>query len=132
MHAEAPVRRERPIGNRTLLAHTRGTQSRGSGSRQLGAPLGGYFPNRARSVGPKNEMSRWLAGLRVAVRSIVRRTRVEEELDEEIQHHLQCEIAEGLKAGLSPADAQHAARRTLGNIEHAKKQVRDARRSLDR
>jgi predicted permease len=72
-------------------------------------------------------MSRWLVGLRVALRSIVRRKRVEEELNEEIQHHFQCQVDEGLKAGLTPADAERAARRALGNIEYAKEQVRDAR-----
>ena len=72
-------------------------------------------------------MSRWLARLRVALRSIVRRRRVDEELNEEIQHHLERQIDEELKGGLSPADAEHAARRALGNIEHAKEQLRDAR-----
>jgi putative ABC transport system permease protein len=72
-------------------------------------------------------MSRWLARLRVALRSIVRRRRVDEELNEEIQHHLERQIDEELKAGLSLADAEHAARRALGNIEHAKEQLRDAR-----
>jgi predicted permease len=72
-------------------------------------------------------MSRWLAELRVAVRSIVRRKRVEEELTEEIRHHLERQIDEELKAGLSLADAEHSARRALGNIEHAKQEVREAR-----
>lgn len=72
-------------------------------------------------------MSRWLAGLRFALRSIVRRRREEEELTEEIQDHLERQIEEELKAGRSLADAERAARRALGNIELSKQQVRDAR-----
>jgi predicted permease len=72
-------------------------------------------------------MFRWLAGLRVALRSIVRRSRVEDELNDEIQDHLERQIDEELKAGLSFADAERAARRALGNIERAKEQVRDER-----
>ena len=72
-------------------------------------------------------MSRWLARFRIALRSIVRRRRVDEELNEEMQHHLERQIDEELKTGLSPADAERAARRALGDIEQAKEQLRDAR-----
>jgi putative ABC transport system permease protein len=72
-------------------------------------------------------MSRWFTRLRVALRSIVRRTRVDDELNDEIQDHLERQIDEELKAGLSLADAERAARRALGNIERAKEQVRDER-----
>ena len=59
-------------------------------------------------------MARWLAGLRVALRSIVRRTRVERELNEEIQYHLERQVDAGLKAGLSLEDARYAALRAMG------------------
>ena len=52
-------------------------------------------------------MFRWLAGLRVALRSVARPTRVEEELDEEMQFHLERQIEEGLEAGLSTAEARY-------------------------
>ena len=41
-------------------------------------------------------MARWLNGLRVALRSVLRRKRVEQELNEEIQYHVERQIAEGL------------------------------------
>jgi predicted permease len=72
-------------------------------------------------------MFRWFSGIRVALRAILRRTRVEQELNDEIQHHFQRQIDEGLKTGLSSAAAERAARRTLGNVESAKQQVREAR-----
>ena len=72
-------------------------------------------------------MSRWLAGLRVALRSIVRRQRVEDELDEEIQYHLERQIDEGLKAGLAPEEARYAALRAMGAIDKSKDECRDLR-----
>ena len=59
-------------------------------------------------------MLRWLTGLRVALRSLVRRRRVEDELDEEMQYHLERQIDEGLNAGLAPDEARYAALRAMG------------------
>ena len=72
-------------------------------------------------------MSRWLAGLRVALRSLFRRHRVEEELDEEIQYHLERQIDEGLKDGLAPDEARYAALRAMGAIARSKEECRDLR-----
>ena len=71
-------------------------------------------------------MSR-LHGLRVALRSLVRRTRVEAELDEEVQYHLERQIQEGLKAGLTPEQARDAALRAMGPIDKSKEECRDLR-----
>lgn len=72
-------------------------------------------------------MSRWLAGIRVALRSVVRRRRVEDELNEEIQYHLERQIDEGLSAGLSPEEARYAALRAMGAIGKSKEECRDVR-----
>src|SRR5215831_7401483 len=74
-------------------------------------------------------MFRWLSGLRVALRSLVFRRRVEEELDREMQYHLQRQIDEGLKAGLSPEEARYAALRAMGAITKSKEECRDMRRT---
>jgi predicted permease len=73
-------------------------------------------------------MSRWLTQLRVALRSILRPHRVEDELNEEMQYHLDLEIRERRRSGLSPADARHAALRAMGAIEKSKDECRDLRR----
>src|SRR5687767_15744113 len=73
-------------------------------------------------------MSRWIAGLRAAFRSVVYRRSAEDELEEEIQHHLEREIAEGLKAGLAPVEARYAALRAMGAIAKNKDECRDLRR----
>jgi putative ABC transport system permease protein len=72
-------------------------------------------------------MTRWLDGLRVALRSIFFRRRVEAELAEEMQDHLERQIDEGLGAGLSAEDARYAALRAMGAIEKSKEESRDLR-----
>src|SRR5437773_6667804 len=72
-------------------------------------------------------MFRWLTGLRVALRSSIHRNRVEEELDEELKYHLEREIDERVKAGLTPKEARYAALRAMGAIGKSKDECRDAR-----
>ncbi len=72
-------------------------------------------------------MSRWLSGLRVALRSMVRRRRVEDELNEEFQYHLERQIDEGLHSGLTPTEARNAALRAMGAVDKSKEECRDLR-----
>src|SRR5258706_8790276 len=73
-------------------------------------------------------MSRWITQLRLAVRSVFRRKRVDQELDEELQYHLERQIDEGLNAGLAPVDARYAALRAMGATAKSKEECRDMRR----
>ena len=59
---------------------------------------------------------RWEEKLRLRVRSLIRRRRLEQELDAELQFHLEQQIQENLAAGMSPDEARYAARRTIGGI----------------
>src|SRR6185436_7086143 len=70
-------------------------------------------------------MLRWLAGLRFVGRTLIRPKRVENELNEELQYHLEREIQEGLRAGLTPEEARYAAMRTMGAVEKSKEECRD-------
>jgi putative ABC transport system permease protein len=67
------------------------------------------------------------ARLRVAVRSVFRRSRVEAELNEEVQYHVDRLIDQGVAAGLAPEDARRAAIRAMGAIEKSKEECRDMR-----
>jgi hypothetical protein len=73
-------------------------------------------------------MSRWLAQIRLTLRSLFNRASVDQELDEEFQDHLQREIEERLKSGLDPEAARYAALRAMGAIAKSKEESRDARR----
>ena len=70
---------------------------------------------------------RWTRKLRLRLRSLLRRDRVEDELAEELQYHLQHLIDDHIAAGASPNDARDAALREMGGIEQRKEECRDAR-----
>src|SRR5436305_14232888 len=66
--------------------------------------------------------------LPLRLRSILRRGRVEQELDEELQFHLEHKIEEGIARGLSPRAARNEALRAIGGLEQRKEEIRDTRR----
>src|SRR5262245_27412619 len=70
-------------------------------------------------------MSRVLTQLRFRLRWLFRRGRVEQELDEELQYHLDREIEESLQKGMGSEEARFAAFRTLGAITQNKEMCRD-------
>jgi predicted permease len=70
---------------------------------------------------------RWLAKLRLRLRSLFLRSRVEQELHEELRYHLEREIEEGLAAGLPPDEARLTASRNLGAVDQSKEECRDVR-----
>jgi len=72
-------------------------------------------------------MSRWLTQFRLALRSVFLRKRVDQELDEELQYHLERQIKEGLNMGLTPEEARYAASRAMGAIAKSKEECRDMR-----
>ena len=68
-----------------------------------------------------------LAKARSLLRNLFLTQRVEQELDLEVRSHLQLLIDENLRAGMSPQQAQRAARMELGGTEQVKQQVREQR-----
>jgi macrolide transport system ATP-binding/permease protein len=62
--------------------------------------------------------------MRLRLRSILRRTRVEQELDEELQFHIEHKIEEGIARGLSPKEARYAALRAMDGLEQRKEEMR--------
>src|SRR5713101_7349343 len=59
------------------------------------------------------------------LRNLFLSRRVEVDLDEEVHSHLEMLIAENIRAGMPPQEAQRAARIELGGIEQVKEQVRE-------
>ena len=72
-------------------------------------------------------MSRLYSRLRLRVRSLFNRTKVDQELDEELQYHLDREIQERLVSGMPEREARYAALRALGAIKQNKELCRDTR-----
>jgi putative ABC transport system permease protein len=73
-------------------------------------------------------LEHWLFTVPLRLRSILRGRRVERELDEELQFHLDHKVEEGLALGLSPEDARYRALRAMDGLDQRKEEVRDARR----
>ena len=73
-------------------------------------------------------MSRWFDQLRLRFLSLFARRRVERELDDELQYHLETQIEEGQREGLAPEEARYAALRALGPIAQSKEECREMRR----
>ena len=63
--------------------------------------------------------------LRLRTRSIFSRARVERELDEELQYHIDRQIEQGVAAGMSQEEARHQAFRGIEGFEQKKEECRD-------
>ena len=70
----------------------------------------------------------WWFTAPLRLRSILRRRRVERELDEELQFHLEQKTEEGIADGLPPDEARYRAMRAMGGLEQRKEEMRDMRR----
>lgn len=65
--------------------------------------------------------------LRLGIRSIVRRARMDRELEEELHYHLELQIEEYIAAGLSPDDARREALQSMEGVQQKKEECRDMR-----
>jgi predicted permease len=70
----------------------------------------------------------WFYTTPLRLRSLLRRNRVERELDEEFQYHLERQVGEYIAQGMTPEEARYAALRAIGGIEQRKEECRDMRR----
>jgi predicted permease len=73
-------------------------------------------------------LEHWWFTAPLRLKSILRRRRVEKELDEELQFHLEQKIEEGIADGLPPDEARYRAMRAMGGLEQRKEEMRDTRR----
>lgn len=69
----------------------------------------------------------WLYKLPLRLRSLFRRSRVEQDLEDEILDHIGRQTALNIAGGMSPDDARSAALRSFGRVELKKDEARDAR-----
>ena len=69
----------------------------------------------------------WLARLGRRAASLLRRSRREQELDDEVRFHLDMEARRYETEGMSPAEARRRARAEFGGVERVKEESREAR-----
>src|SRR5215510_11029263 len=68
-----------------------------------------------------------LSRLRTAVRALLRRSRAERELDEELRYHIERLTEQNIRLGMNPEEARYAAFKSFGGVEQAKERSRDVR-----
>lgn len=59
--------------------------------------------------------------------TLFRRSHLDREMDEELRAHLEHEIEQNIRRGMSPREAGYAAQRALGGVEQLKERERDVR-----
>lgn len=73
------------------------------------------------------EFPRWFYRVSMRLRSLVRGTALDRELDEELQFHVEQRVAANLARGLPPDAARREALLAIGGIERRKEECRDTR-----
>src|SRR5262245_5877593 len=68
-----------------------------------------------------------LSELKTALHALLRKSRTESELDEELNYHIEQQTEQNIRLGMTPDEARFAARRAFGGVEQAKERSRDAR-----
>jgi putative ABC transport system permease protein len=69
----------------------------------------------------------WANVVAARLRGLLEHKRLERELDEEVQFHLEMQIEDNLKAGMNPTEARFASLRSFGGVEGMKETYRDRR-----
>ncbi|HTV54936.1 MAG TPA: permease prefix domain 1-containing protein, partial [Terriglobia bacterium] len=70
----------------------------------------------------------WIYTVPLRLRSVFRRRRVEEELNEELQYHIEQKTRRYAEGGMSDDAARRAARRDMDGLDQRKEECRDMRR----
>jgi putative ABC transport system permease protein len=68
-----------------------------------------------------------LTKLRLRLRALLFKPRMENELEEEVKFHLEKEIERNIARGMGPEEARYAALRSFGGVERMKEESRDER-----
>jgi putative ABC transport system permease protein len=64
--------------------------------------------------------------LKARLRSLFLKSQVEQELDDELQYHIERQTEQNVRLGMSPEKARDAARKAFGGVDQAKERSRDA------
>jgi putative ABC transport system permease protein len=72
-------------------------------------------------------INRLVSILALRFRSLARRDDVEHDLDDELRYHVERQIEENVRSGMSAAAARTAALRAFGGVEYQKEEARDRR-----
>ena len=72
-------------------------------------------------------MEQWFYALPLRLRSLFRRQRVEQDLNDELQYHLEKKIEENIAQGMTREESRHAALRAMDSLAQRQEECREAR-----
>ena len=93
----------------------------------MGAVSGSNLSHCAGGLKLKHITMRLANILRLRFRSLFSRSKVEEELDEELRYHLERQVDENVASGMSRDEARSSALRSIKDLEQRKEECRDMR-----
>lgn len=70
----------------------------------------------------------WLYTIPLRLRSLFRRKRVDQDLDDELSYHLEQQIRQNMDKGMSSEEARYAALRSMGGMQQIREQCKEKRR----
>jgi putative ABC transport system permease protein len=70
-------------------------------------------------------LKHWFYTIPLRLRSLFRRSQVEQELDEELRYHIERQTEELIAKGMTAEEARYAALRVMGGVERRKEECRD-------
>src|SRR5262245_52143871 len=68
-----------------------------------------------------------LSKLKTGLRALLRKSKMERELDEEMRYHIERQTEQNTRLGMNPQEARYAAQKAFGGVEQAKERSRDTR-----
>jgi predicted permease len=74
-------------------------------------------------------VSRWWDVVKLRLRSLTKRVRVESELEKEMRFHLERQVEENISAGMSDREARESASRMFGGVSQVQEECRDMRKT---
>src|SRR5262249_1676735 len=107
-----------------LLDHAGRAEATRRGRRELAAGVRNHDPV-SRTLGGKHMT--WLRIFTRRLRGIFLKRSMERDLEDEIRAHLEMQIEDNLRLGMSPDEARRAALRKFGGVEQVKESYRDRR-----
>jgi hypothetical protein len=75
--------------------------------------------------GLRAEVSKMFKKLFGGARAVLHKDEVERDMDQEVRFHLEMEIQQNIRRGMSPSQARLVALRSFGGVEQVKEQCRD-------
>src|ERR1039457_433634 len=114
---------------KVLLHHRVGTKTTHQGNERLATDVRDHrsILGRHSRCSCRGRLMSWPSVFAARFRGLFVKDRLERELDDEVRFHLEMQAEDNRRAGMNPAEARDAARRSFGGVEPMKETFRERR-----